>query len=115
MRPIHLLRALMEEEGRSLRRIVKASSERVDVVKQARALLAVQASQPYTVAAREAGYKSGDSVSQFVERFHQRGLAALQIAPGRGRKETSTAKQRARMLAEVQRRPEQEYPYTVAL
>ena len=86
MRPIYPLRVLMGEVERSLRRIVKASSERVDVVKRARALLAVQAGQPYTVAAREAGYKSGDSVSQVVERCNQRGLAVLQIAPGRGRK-----------------------------
>jgi transposase len=43
-----------------------------------------------------------------VERFNQRGLAALQIASGRGRKETYTAEQRARILAEVQRIPDRE-------
>ena len=108
MRPTHPLRALMGEEERILQRIVKASSERVDVVKRAGALLAVQAGQPYAVAAREAGYKSGDSVSQLVERFNQRGLATLQITSGRGRKETYTAEQRARILAEVQRVPDRE-------
>ena len=95
MRSIHPLRALMGEEERALQRTVKASSERVDVVKRAKALLAVQAGQPYTEAAQEAGYKSGDSVSQLVERFNQRGLAALQIAPGRGRKQIYTSEQRA--------------------
>jgi hypothetical protein len=57
--------------------VVKASSERVDVVKRAQALLAVRAGKAYTEAAREAGMKSGDSVSQMVGRFNQRGLGAL--------------------------------------
>lgn len=108
MRPAHPLRTLSDEEERALQRTVKATSERVDVVKRARALLAVKASQAYTEAAHEAGYKSGDSVSQLVERFNQGGLAALQIAVGRGRKETYTSEQRTRILAEVQRVPDRE-------
>ena len=90
MRAVHPLRTLSQEEEQALQRMVKASSERVDVVKRAKAILAVQAGKPYTQAAREAGYKSGDSISRLVERFNQRGLAALLIAPGRGRKETYT-------------------------
>lgn len=108
MRTIHSLRALLGEEERVLQRTVKASRERVDAVKRAKALLSVQAGQSYTEAAQEAGYKSGDSVSQLVERFNQRGLAALQIASGRGRKKTYTSEQRACILAEVQRVPDRE-------
>lgn len=108
MRPSYPLRALLGEEELVLQRTVKASSERVDVVKRAKALFSVQAGQSYTEAAQEAGYKSGDSVSQLVERFNQRGLAALQIASGRGRKETYTGEQRACILAEVQRMPDRE-------
>ena len=52
--------------------MVKATSERVDVVKRAKAILAVHTGKPYTQAAQAAGYKSGDSVSQLVERFNQR-------------------------------------------
>lgn len=106
MRQKEPLRALSEQEERELQRVVKASSERVDVVKRAKALLAVRVGKAYTQAAREAGLKSGDSVSQLVGRFNQRGLAALLIAPGRGRQETYTQQQRTRILAQVQREPE---------
>ena len=106
MRAVHPLRALTAEEVRALQGYAKATSERVDVVKRARALLAVRAGQPYTQAAHEAGYKSGDSVSQLVERFNQHGLAALPIARGRGRKVQYTAAQRERILQELQRDPD---------
>ena len=112
MRQKEPLRTLNEREERELQRVVKASSERVDVVKRAKALLAVRAGKAYTEAAREAGMKSGDSVSQLVGRFNQRGLVALLIAPGRGRKETYTQEQRARILAEVQREPERKADQT---
>ncbi|SRR6266566_1818482 len=112
MRPKEPLRALSQQEERELQRVVKASSERVDVVTRAKALLAVRAGQAYTQAAREAGLKSGDSVSQLVGRFNQKGLAALLIAPGRGRKETYTQQQRARILAQVQREPERKADQT---
>ena len=112
MRAVHPLRTLTQEEEQALRRIVKATSERVDVVKRAKAILAVQAGNPYTEAAQEAGYKSGDSVSQLVERFNQLGLAALLIAPGRGRKETYTLEQRQRIMQEFQRPPDREEDQT---
>jgi hypothetical protein len=68
MRAVHPLRAMTVDEGGALARAANASSERVDVVKRARALLAVRAGQSYIQAAREAGYKSGgDSVSQLGE------------------------------------------------
>jgi transposase len=94
------------EEEQALARSARATSERVDVVKRARALLGVRAGQSYTQAAREAGYKSGDSVSHLVERFNQQGCAALHIARGRGRKATYTPAQRERVIAELQRVPD---------
>jgi len=112
MRPKEPLRAVSQQEERELQRVVKASSERVDVVKRAKALLAVRAGQAYTQAAREAGLQSGDSVSQLVGRFNQRGLAALDIAPGRGRKPTYTSGQRARILAQMQHEPERKADQT---
>ena len=102
----HPLRAFTPSEEQELHRIAKATSARLDVVKRARALLSVQAGRPFTDAARETGYKSGDSISQLVERFNQRGLAALLIAPGRGGKPVYTDDQRARIIAEVQRQPD---------
>jgi transposase len=108
MKAAHPLRAMTADEERMLERSAKASSERVDVVKRARALLAVRAGQAYAQAAREAGYKSGDSVSQLVERFNQQSLAALHIASGRGRKAHYTAAQRERILSELQRTPDRQ-------
>lgn len=102
----HPLRALTPQEEQELRRIAKATSERLDVVKRARALLSVQAGWSFTDAAEKAGYKSGDSISQLVERFNRQGVEALFIAPGRGRKPTYTNDQRARIVAEVQRQPD---------
>ena len=100
------LRALSEQEGRELQRIVKATSERQDVIRRAKAVLAVASGQAFTQAAHEAGLKSGDGVGKLVKRFNQHGLAALQIAAGRGRKATYTSEQRARILAQVQRAPD---------
>jgi hypothetical protein len=59
-----------------------------------------------------AGYKTGDSVSQLVERFIQHGLAALSIAAARGRKPPGTREQRARIVAEVQREPDRQADQT---
>jgi len=108
MKAVHPLRAMTAEEERVLERIAKASSERIDVVKRARALLAVRAGHSYTQAAHEAGYQSGDSVSQLVERFNEQGLAAVHIAGGRGRKAQYTAAQRERILQELQRVPDRQ-------
>src|SRR5260370_6902484 len=108
MRIASQLRNLIQEEEQALQRIVKASSERVDVVKRAKVILAVRSGKPYSAAAQEAGYKSGDSVSQLVERFNQRGLAALLIGPGRGRKATYTLEQRQRIMQELERPPDRE-------
>jgi transposase len=106
MKAVHPLRAMTPEEAQALTRTAKASSERVDVVKRARALLDVRAGRAYTQAAREAGYTSGDSVRQLVERFNQQGLAALHIGSGRGRKAHYTLAQRERIVAELQRVPD---------
>jgi transposase len=114
MRAVHPLRVLTQEEEHTLQRLAKASSERVDVVKRAKAILAVQAGKSYTQAAQEAGYKSGASVSQLVERFNYQGLAALLVAAGRGRKQTYTAEQRQRMLQEFARTPDREADQTAS-
>lgn len=105
------LRELKEEERQELKRVVKATSERLDTIKRAKALLAVAAGKNLTSAAKEAGL-SREAVAQMVKRFNQRGLAVLEIAAGRGRKPTYTSEQRARVLAEVQREPDREKDQT---
>ena len=106
------LRALSEQEERELKRVAKATSERLDVVRRAKALLAVAGGKPLTEAAQEAGLKSGKGVGRLVKRFNAQGLAALSIAAGRGRKLTYTSEQRARIIAEVQREPDREQDQT---
>jgi transposase len=99
------LRLLTPQEQQEMQRIVKATSERVDVVKRAKALQAVAQGCSFTEAGRRAGL-SGDGVSQLVGRFNQRGLAVLSIAPGRGRKLTYGSDVRHRIVQEVQRPPD---------
>ncbi len=104
-RPQVTLRPLSPMEEHALQRVAKASSERVDTVKRAKALLAVAAGQSLTQAGQASGL-SREGVSQLVERFNQRGLAVLMIAPGRGRKATYGTEARAQVVQEVCRQPD---------
>jgi transposase len=104
-RPKISLRPLSQAEQQAFQRVAKASSERVDTVKRAKALLAVAAGKSFTQAGRLSGL-SREGVSQLVERFNQRGLAVLVIASGRGRKPTYGAEERARVVQEVRRQPD---------
>lgn len=106
------LRALSQQEERELQRLTQATSERLDVVRRAKALTAVAQGQPFTEAARAAGLKSGDGVSQLVKRFNAHGLSALSIAPGAGRKPTYTSEQQALIVAEVKRQPDRQEDQT---
>ena len=108
----HPLRTLSEQEERELHRITKATSERLDVIHRATALLAVASGESFTESAHQVGLKSGDGVGKLVKRFNEHGLAALLIAPGRGRKRTYTSEQQARILAEVQREPDRQEDQT---
>src|SRR5438477_7073391 len=80
------LRPLFPLEEQELQRITKASSERLDRARRAHALLAVAGGLSFSQAASRAGFLSGDSIAHLVARFNQHGLAALDIAPGRGRR-----------------------------
>jgi transposase len=99
------LRPLSQAEQQALQRVAKASSERVDTVRRAKALLAVAAGESFTQAGKLAGL-SREGVSQLVERFNQHGLAVLAITPGRGRKPTYGAQERTRVLQEARRQPD---------
>ena len=99
------LRKLSRSELAALERIVRRSNERVDVVRRATALLAVASTGVFIHAAHEAGLHSGTTVADLVARFNRRGLAALGIATGRGRRATYLVSERARIVATAQRQP----------
>ncbi len=98
------LRQLTPHEREELSQKATSSSEPVSMGKKAKALLAVADGCTLTEAGRQGGM-SRDGVSQLVERFHQRGVLALSIAPGRGRKPTYTSQDHEQILQEVQRCP----------
>ena|SRR6266480_4335808 len=100
------LRRLSRGERAALQRIAKRSSERVDQVRRATALLAVARTGVFIHAAREAGLQSGTTVADLVARFNRHGLAAVRIASGRGRRPTYAASERARIVATAQRQPD---------
>ena len=103
--PREPLRRLSHAEQAALRHLVNSSSERVDHVRRATALLAVARGEACIQAARQAGLRSGTTVADLVARFNRHRLAALRIAGGRGRKPTYAASERARSVATAQRQP----------
>jgi len=100
------LRRLSRAERAALQRIVVSSSDRIDRVRRATALLAVARTGVFIQAAREAGLRSGTTVADLVARFNRHGLAAVHIAVGRGRRPTYAPSARARIVATAQRPPD---------
>jgi transposase len=103
--PKERLRVLADDERATLTRVGAASSERVDRVRRATALLAVAAGLTCADAARRAGFRSGTAVADLVARFNRRGLAALASAPGRGPKVSYGPAARAPSVATAPRPP----------
>jgi len=100
------LRALAAAEQATLEQLTKRTSERVDRVRRASALLAVARGENFATAGREAGLRSATTVANLVSRFNRHGLAALRIRAGRGRKPTYDAPARSEIVATAQRLPE---------
>ncbi len=102
------LRALTEEERTWLGKISRGQAEPAAHVARAKAILAVAAGKSYTAAARAAGRRSGDAVAQWVARFNQEGLAAIEPQHGGGRRPSYQTAERERILVEARRPPERE-------
>ena len=98
------LRQLTQQELEELSQKATSEVKRGSMGKRAHALLAVADGCSFTEAGRQVGM-SRDGVSQLVERFHQRGVAALSIAPGRGRKPTYSSQDHEQILREIERHP----------
>jgi transposase len=107
-RPNDPLRSLSAEERSHLERLSRSHAEPAAAVARAKALLAVAAGQPFTVAARLAGRRSGDAVAHLVARFNRDGLAALPSRHGGGQPKRYTTAERERILREVQRPPDRD-------
>ena len=100
------LRPVTVEERTALEGLTRASSARVDEARRARALLAVAQGRPFAQAAQQAGFHSGTTVAGLVHRFNRQGVAAVRIAPGRGRRPTYDTAARAQIVATAQRPPD---------
>jgi transposase len=100
------LRALSATERAEVERLSRSGSERVDRVRRARAVLAVAEGQSFVAAATRAGLASGSAVRALVRRCNRRGLGALTMAGGRGRRPTYDAAARATVVATAQRPPD---------
>lgn len=106
-RPQHEpLRPVSDAEQQALTTVVKATSERVDRVRRARALLAVAETGNFAEAARQAGFRSVTAVTNLVQRFNWRGLDALTIAAGRGRRPSYNPTARAEIVRVAQTPPD---------
>ncbi len=102
------LRPLTDEEREVLERISRAQNEPAVHVARAKSLLAVAGGATYEAAARAAGRRSNDAVSQLVARFNKDGLAALETRHGGGPEVIYGVEERKRILAEFERTPDRE-------
>ncbi|MCJ7433650.1 MAG: helix-turn-helix domain-containing protein, partial [Anaerolineales bacterium] len=102
------LRPLTEEEQTWLVRISRSQNEPSAHVTRAKEILAVAAGNNYTEAAQLAGIKSGDTVSNLVERFNREGMQAIQPKHGGGPAVQYSAVERERVLVEARRQPDPE-------
>jgi hypothetical protein len=85
------LRPLTSEERRWLARVARSHAEPASHVARAKALLAVADGMSYTQAAKAAGRRSGDAVSNLLWRFNREGLRALEPGHGGGPTPTYTS------------------------
>jgi len=107
------LRALTDEELARLKRISRSQHEPSSHVTRAKQLLNVANGTSYQEAARLSGRKSGDAVSQLVQRFNREGILALEVRHGGGPVARYGVVERERILQEVRRKPEPELDGTV--
>jgi transposase len=100
------LRTLSEPERHELERISRSMSTPVAMVARAKAVLAVADGASYSQAAQQGGRRSGDAVSQLVQRFNAKGLEALEPRHGGGPAIVYGEVERERILAEIRRPPD---------
>jgi transposase len=102
------LRPLTDEERKVLEQVSRARSEPASHVARARALLAIAEGKSYTEAAKLVERSCGDVVAEWVRRFNQDGIAALEPGHGSGPSIKYGPTERDRILAEARRKPDVE-------
>jgi hypothetical protein len=76
------LRPLTQDERELLVRIGRSHAEPASHLARAKALLAVADGKSYTAAAKAAGRRSGDALSDLLSRFNREGIAAIEPRHG---------------------------------
>jgi len=99
------LRPPTSDERDWLGRIARSQAEPAAHVARAKALLAVADGASYTGAAKAAGRRSNDAVSNLVSRFNREGLAAIEPRHGGGPPVVYAGAERGRILEEARRKP----------
>jgi transposase len=99
------LRALSDDESVALAQLSRSQAAPASQVARAVMLLAVARGDNYQQAARAAGRRSGDAVSNLVARFNVEGLSALTPRHGGGRSRVYDSAAQERILVEIQRSP----------
>jgi transposase len=111
-RQLDPLRPLTELEHTRLTQLSRSLRAPAGQVARAKALLAVAGGASYTEAARLAGRRSGDAVSQLVARFNREALAAVAPRHGGGPAPVYAQAECERILAEVRRSPDRDLDRT---
>jgi transposase len=100
------LRPLMEQERQILEQLSRARQEPAIHVIRAQLVLAVADGCSYVAAADSVGRRSGDAVSELVNRFNKEGLAALEPRHDGGHRVEYDLSKREVILATVSQPPD---------
>jgi transposase len=95
---------MTDEERVELERLARSRSEEIRLVERAKAILLVYAGQPIQVAAEQVR-RHAQTVSHWLTRFEQQGLAGLQDAPKSGRPATYSEAERSQLIATARTHP----------
>ena len=98
------LRPLTAAERVELERLARSRAEEVRLVERAKAILLVYSGQPINAAAEQVR-RHAQTVSQWLTRFEQQGLAGLHDAPKSGRPPTYSEEERGQLIATARTHP----------
>ena len=102
------LRPLLDEEREALSRLSRSGGAPAARVARARALLLVAGGRDYTMAARLAGRRVGDTVARWVADFNREGMDALIPRHGGGHPVRYGEAEQRCILTEAARPPDRE-------